>query len=398
MEKKIFIALLTCFVLYSAYTQTEKANNYVGQNIVIKSKVLGEKREIQIFLPTTYTESNSKYPVLFVLHGQRYFLHAVSLQKSFVGFRQTPEFIVVGITKTQSERNRNFSSNSKKFLNFIEHEVIEFVDSNYRASQKRLLFGWAYAGGFTVQSMIKEPDLFDAYIAASPFPVSEKIAAIDSLLTKHPDFDKSLYFSSDLSEGAVVEGTVTLNKLLTNKAPSSMSWEYRELNGEEHRSTPYSTLYHGITNYFRYYPELQFSTIEEFKNSGGLDYVYDYYKKRSSQFGFPTDLSDWTMFSLIRNAIRANDFKYFETFINEFQKTGVIERLRVNRSCLIAEFYLKNKQYNNAIELFSLLAEKHPNSERPLYGLSDTYKELQQNQKAEKFYEKANALSKKNSN
>lgn len=142
-----------------------------------------------------------------------------SWYKSFVEFRHAPEFIVVGISKKQSERNRNFSTNSKKYLEFIEKETIGLIDKKFRISKKRLLFGWAYGGGFVIKTMTTNPDLFEGYIAASPFPLNEKLNKIDSLLTKKPNFDKFLYFTSGSDEGAVRDGTDKLNKLLTNKAP-----------------------------------------------------------------------------------------------------------------------------------------------------------------------------------
>jgi len=261
-----------------------------------------------------------------------------------------------------------------------------------------MLFGWAFGGGFAIETMTIEPDLFDVYIAASPFPLNEKINKIDSLLSKNPNFDKLLYFTSGSDEGVVREGTDKLNKLLTNKAPKEMNWTFRELEGEQHRSTPFTTLYHGIKEYYYFYPELQFSSLEEFTKAGGLDYVYDYYQKRASAFEFSNDLTDWTMFTLTRNAIRANDYNQFNTFVNEFNKTGFLQRLRISRSCLIAEFYLKNKQYDKAIDLFTLLVEKHPNSERPLNGIGDSYKELKKERKASIYYKKAKILSKNKSN
>ncbi|WP_298895054.1 alpha/beta hydrolase-fold protein [uncultured Psychroserpens sp.] len=385
-------------LVQTTYSQIIKTNTNVGETITLKSEILKENREIQIFLPDSYQETDNTYPVLYVLDGQRYFLHAVSLHKTFVGFRQTPEFIIVGITKKQSERNRNFSSNAKTFLNAIEQDIIQYVDTNYRTSEDRLLFGWAYAGGFTIEALINKPNLFNAYIAASPFPASEKINAVDSLISHNTNFDKLLYFTSDINEGVVRDGTIALNELLINKAPESMRWNFREFIGEEHISTPFSTLYHGMITYFEYYPELQFNTLKEFLNAGGLESVYSYYQKRASRYGFPAELSDWTMFSITRNAMRADDFEQFDKLVNTFQPTDFMSRLRVSRACSIAEFYLKHKQYDRAIDLFNLLAEKHPNAVQPLYGLGDTYKALKKERKSSLYYKKAEKLSKTNSN
>ncbi|WP_291865154.1 alpha/beta hydrolase-fold protein [Maribacter sp.] len=384
MNIKILIASFIYFLSFNSYAQNSGKDNIVGSLFSMESKILNDEREIQIFLPDGYSDSNVRYPVLYVLDGQRYFLHAVSLQKSFIEFKQTPEFIIVGISKKKSDRNRNFSINSKKYLDFIKEEVIKYVDTQYRTSEKRMLFGWAYGGGFVIETMTIEPDLFDVYISASPFPLKEKINKIDSFLTKKPNFNKLLFFSSGTNEGVVKDGTNELNILLTDKAPKTMNWVFKELEGEEHRSTPFTTLYHGIKKHFNYYPELQFNSLEEFSKTGGLSYVYNYYQKRATQFGFSTDLSDWTMFSITRNAIRANDFKEFQKLINEFKPTGFISRLRITRACSIAEFYLKHKRYDKAINLFLFLVEKHPNSERALNGLGDTYKELEKESLKEK--------------
>lgn len=391
--KNIAFVFILFFLGFSSNAQIDRHDMVVGSSFTIPSKIMNDDREIQVFLPDSYTTSNKRYPVLYILDGQRYFLHGVSLQKSFVEFRQAPEFIVVGISKKKSERNRNFSVNSKKFLEFIKKETIGFIDQKFRTSKERLLFGWAYGGGFVIETMTTNPDLFDAYIAASPFPLTTKINKVDSLLSKNPTFDKLLYFTSGSDEGVVKNGTRALNILLTNKAPKTMNWTFRELQGEQHRSTPFTTLYHGIKEFFHYYPELQFSSLEAFNKVGGLPYVYGYYKQRATQFGFPSQLTKWTMFTLTRNAIRANDYPQFDTFVNAFKKTKFIGELRVSRACSIAEFYLKHKQYDTAIALFTYLNEIHPNSERPLNGLGNSYKALKKERKAASYFKKASKIS-----
>lgn len=393
MNRRLLLGLILCTLFSHLFAQTSGGVNVVGTNFQIQSQILGDERGIQVFFPDGYADSERTYPVLYVLDGQRYFLHAVSLQKSFVEFGQAPEFIVVGISKNPTDRNRNYSVNSQNYLDFIENEVMGLVDSKFRTSEQQLLFGWAYAGGFVVQCLITKPDLFDVYIAASPFPLEGKIASIDSLLTEKTDLNKTLYFTSGTKEGMVKEGTHQLNALLSKRDPKVMNWTFRELAGEEHRSTPFTTLYHGVKEAFPYFPELQFTKLEDFKEAGGLPYVYGYYQERALRYGFPKELSDWTMFSLTRNAIRANDFESFDSLIKEFQGTGFVGRLRVNRACSIAEFYLKNEWHEKAEELFTLLVEVHPNSERPLRGLGDAYKGLEMDEKAAYFYNKAEELA-----
>ena len=351
-----------------------------------------EDRQVQIYLPKSYEETSNEFPVLYLLDGQRFFPYGVSLLKSFTQFNQTPDFIIVGISNEYPDRFGHFSDEEKKFQTYIHEDVISFVDSNFRTSNERLIFGWEFGGSFVIQTMIDRPDLFDSYIVASPFPLTNKIAEIDNFLSENLSFDKSLFFSVSPNENQVSVGAKKLDSILKLRAPKTFNWSYLSLENEEHRSTPYSTLYFGIKKYYQFYPELQFSSLGEFADSGGLDYVYDYYEKRALKFGFSKELSDWTMFSLTRNAIRANNYEQFQVLVNEFEKTDFIKRLRVSRSCLIAEFYLQNKAYDKAIDLFNLLVENHPDSERPLKGLVDSYNALNNPQKASYYAKKRDEL------
>tara|TARA_R110002126_G_C10481575_1_gene501984 strand:- start:2434 stop:3621 length:1188 start_codon:yes stop_codon:yes gene_type:complete len=392
IKKAFLLLIIICFNI-KVKSQNISSVNALGNNYSIKSDILKENRQIQIFTPESYDKTDKKYPVLYILDGQRLFPFGVSLLKSFTQFKQTPEFIIVGITNTYPDRFGHFIDEEKKFLTFIEKDVIPFVDDRFRSSNDRLLFGWEYGGSFVLQTMLDRPNLFNAYLAASPFPLNSKISQISDFLSKNATFDKTLYFAVSPNENEVNIGTEKLDSILKLKGLKTFNWTYKKLLNEEHRSTPYATLYFGIKNYYHYYPELQFDSLDEFTKSGGLDYVYDYYQKRSLKFGFSKELSDWTMFSLIRNAIRADNYMQFEILVNEFIKTGFITRLRVGRSCSIAEFYLQNRQFEKAIDLFKAIENKHPNSKRLLNGLGNAYKEVKNMRKSSLYYDKAKTIN-----
>ncbi len=247
-----------------------------------------------------------------------------------------------------------------------------------------------------MQVLIDKPNLFDAYIAASPYPITEKLTDMVGVVSQGTHVHKTLYFSVSPNESQVTIGTEKLARMFTEKAPKTFQWTYKILENEEHRSTPYSTLYWGIKNYYEYYPELQFNTLLEFKNAGGLDHVYAYYQKRALKYGFSKELTDWTMFSLIRTAMRANNYKTFDTLVRAFEKTNFLTRLRVRRSSSIAEFYAKNMNYAKAITLFKQLAVNHPKSERPFKGLLDCYNTLENTKMSSFYLKKIKELQKKN--
>ena len=392
---KVIFHIVLLLISTTAFSQPLEKDFAVGKTFLMQSEIMGDERTIQVFLPDGYEENEIAYPVLYLLDGQRYFLHGVSLQQSFLDFKQTAPFIIVGIAKNRLDRNRNYSSNAKNYLSFIENEVINFVDTSFRTTKKRLLFGWAYGGGFVIQTLLSKPALFDGYIAASPFPIENKINDLDSLFTQSKNFDKFLFFTSETSEGSVKKETQKLNTLLESKAPKLLNWTFQKLENEEHRSTPFTTLYHGIRKYYQYFPELQFNSLEEFNAAGGLPNVYNYYAQRAKQYNFQAALSDWTMFSLTRNAMRANNYTQFDAFVKEFNLTNFLKRLRINRAMSIANFYLQNNQYEAALKTYTLLVEQHPDSAKPLNGLGDTYSAMNDEKTALKFYKKAKEKNKK---
>ncbi len=389
------ITIIT-FILYSSisFSQIEEQDLVVGKTLLLESEIMKDQRELQIFLPESYQDSDVDFPVLYILDGQRYFLHGISLQQSFLKFKQTAEYIIVGITKKRSDRNSVYSRDSDKYLSFIENEVVKTIDDKFRTSDERMIFGWAYGGGFVFHSLINKPDLFNVYIAASPFPIEDKISTLDSLLLEKSFSEKLLFFTAETNDGSVKNGTEKLNTLFQNKAPKDLNWTYKRLGEEEHRSTAFTTLYHGIRKYYQYFPELQFSKLEEFRNAGGLPYVFNYYDLRSKLFGFQPEVTDWTMFSLTRNAIRENDLEQFELFVDEFMESDFLSRISINRSISIANYFLENNKYEQALKVFNLIAEKHPKSDRPLNRLGDTYKAMNDEEKALLYYEKAKAIKK----
>lgn len=398
IQKPILYLILFFAISNFGIAQTKGIDNIVGKNHTIASKFLNEEREIQIYLPDSYHTSTKEYPVMYILDGQRFFLHTVSLHQSFVEFKLTPEFIIIGINNIPSKRNITFSSGAKQFSNYLEHELINFVDKNYRTNKDRLLFGWAYGGGFVLQELISKPDVFTSYIAASPYPVLNKMEALDSLIKQNTTSEKLLYYSSDINEGVVKEGTDSLNLLFNKVNPNTIKWTYQGLHGEEHRSTPYTTLYHGIKKHFEFYPEIEFKNLEDYKKKGGMSYLKQYYEKRSKDYGLSTKPSNFVKFNLTRKAIQAKDYEQFDKFVTTFQKENYLEEIRIYRACYIAEFYLDNEKYDKAIEVYKILMNKHPNEPMPLEGIAEVYTLLKEDKSANNYNKKAEALKKANTN
>lgn len=262
-----------------------------GQRYSYESKQLAEKRELLIHLPKEYQESSKPYPVLYVLDGASHFKHAVLASRTLHQHNMMPSSIVVAISNNTGMRNRDVSDGRDNFRAFIRQEVMTFIDENYKTSGHNTLFGHSSMGFVTLEIFAKEPSLFDNYIAASPALEStdtELVKQIEQILTKRNLYDKSVYFSATDKNREIpgfTDGAISLAKLFTEKAPNELSWQYNFIPNQQHMTTPYLTLYAGLSMVFNDYQAPAYVNYQDFIQSGGMKEFTARYSKRSEKYG-----------------------------------------------------------------------------------------------------------------
>lgn len=380
MKMKVITATFAIVLMFfGVQAQSEGIPNVVGTNHLLSSKILNEERGVQIYLPPSYQDSDKTYPVVYVLDGQRFFLHVVSLSQSFQQFKLAPEFIIVGINNSYPNRFRHLGEGKENFKGFLKDELMPYVNENFRTKGENLLFGWEYGGSFVFHMMMDQPTLFNAYLVASPFPIFDAIDDLDI----STNMETQLYFAVSPDEYDVRHSTEKLNRKLTSNPIDGLDWKYFEFELEEHRSTGYPTLYHGLRDYFKYYQEFETNNLRKFINAGGMAYALNHAQERAKRYGFEPDLSLWSRFTIVRSAMRADDFYHFETLLNSMDKDVFIKELIEQRDYAvsqIATFYEKNNRFQEATELYDLLLKKYPDSESLLIKKKNAIQHLTKKQ------------------
>jgi len=147
------------------------------------SKSLNEYREIYIQFPDNYVAQNlKKYPVVYILDGET-LLPTVNNVQSFYCGGFTPEMVLVGISNTK-HRTRDLTTSkitekygrpfneengeADNFSDFIETELIPYIENKYPVTSFRTLIGHSYGGLFTIYTLINHPQLFSNYLAIDP--------------------------------------------------------------------------------------------------------------------------------------------------------------------------------------------------------------------------------------
>ena len=165
----------------------EKSTPFViGEIIELQSKILSEKRTLNIYLPEGYNPKDSiNYPVIYLLDGSadEDFIHIVGLVQyySFEWINIVPKSIVVGIGTVDRRRDFTFpttiqedkkkfptSGNSNNFISFIETELQPFIEKKFRTTKSKTIIGQSLGGLLETEILLKKPTLFTKYIIISP--------------------------------------------------------------------------------------------------------------------------------------------------------------------------------------------------------------------------------------
>jgi len=190
-KSKTFLRLLGLVLLLTAAPGPARAQTRaaatplcLGETFTLASKVLGETRRLNVYVPPVYRDSATvRLPVLYMPDGglAEDFLHVAGLVQVLVANGTMRPFILVGIENTQRRRDLTgptTNADDKKiaprvggsaaFRQFIRRELMPAVHQLYRTTPETALMGESLAGLFTVETLLLEPDLFDTYLAFDP--------------------------------------------------------------------------------------------------------------------------------------------------------------------------------------------------------------------------------------
>ena len=357
--RQLFI--FTIFYFLNTAISVAQENNSpinIGLNHTLKSSILNENRTIQIYTPDGYSDSKQTYPVLYILDGQWYFLSGVAIQQALRTPGAIPEMIIVGINNSNPLRRTLFGEENEKFTDFLINEVIHFVDSTYRTNKERVIFGWEDAAYYISELIFKKSDIFDGAIITDGGYASEDL--VKEFSSKK---DIYLFIANSRKDVYYIGSTEAFHKILKNNKPKNLIWKYSLFNDEVHETLAHLALYKGIKYYYHNYDSPVFESIQQYIDLGGMEYLNTYFKERAKRFGGDGQIDNSTKNALIWLAWNRNNFEYFNLFMTEFKDVLTTKRYASaywqNR---FGQFYLKHKDYQNAIKYFNAGLTQYPNS------------------------------------
>jgi predicted alpha/beta superfamily hydrolase len=252
------------FITYPR-TADKPAPLVIGETFTIDSKILGEIRRINVYLPPIYAaDPNLRLPVLYMPDGGlgEDFLHVAGLVQVSTGNETMRPFLLVGIENTQRRRDLTgltenpedrkiapLVGGSSAFRKFLREELMPQIAARYRTTRETAIVGESLAGLFVVETFFLEPSLFDTYIAFDPSLWWNKERLVNESSKRLREWsgdEKTLYLASSGEDG-LVGSTQRLGEVLGRDAPPLVHWSYEKMPTEKH-----STIYHpGALKAFR---------------------------------------------------------------------------------------------------------------------------------------------------
>lgn len=257
----------------SATTQPPSVRVHQSERRELRPSSIGDSlpRILQVALPGDYADSVGKrYPVVFVLDGDGLFPLVSDVTRLLALSREIPATIVVGLSydrpyqQTRAARTRDLtptisSTNPRtggahSMLQFLNREVIPFVDSSYRTLGDRTLVGHSFGGLFALHALLESPGAFRRYLIGSPSPWEGGawFARRDSAFKSRPDPQTTVYLSVGGTESlALLSSWRRTADILGSSKYSAVTLITEILSGESHVSAiPVSTV-RGLKALFR---------------------------------------------------------------------------------------------------------------------------------------------------
>ncbi len=345
--------ILALFILVSCQDKKASPGPEAGNLLLqigtidsLRSDILDETRTIWVHVPDEAAGAiygQTDYPVLYLLDGPGHFHAVTGMLKNLGDNGIVPRMVVVGIPNTDRTRDLTpthvdemfgdssfvlTSGGGAEFMDFVEKELIPFVEEKYPVTGYRTFVGHSFGGLSAVYSLLNRPEVFSNYVAIDPSLWWDDWLMVhwaDSLLTDNGLAGKALYIGvantmdeemdMDRVRGDTARSSDHIRSILSfvEQAESGSSglhfgWKYYP--DDDHGSVPLITEYDALRFLFPWY---RLEGLNNFFDEdapddpdGLLKALADHYAQVSEHFGYPVRPPEPDVNSLGYNFITVN--------------------------------------------------------------------------------------------
>jgi predicted alpha/beta superfamily hydrolase len=346
--KKINLLLIVCVIQLSLIAQDDVT---IGKYKKFESVILGGEVTYLEHLPDGYDKSGKTYPVIYMMNGQiiSQFANDAATVDNLSNDR-IPDMILIGISNEGSAGNywscpndSGYVGGGESFHDFLKDELIPEINNNYRTNGYQILAGQSNTGLYVMYNFLFYPDLFNAYIVASPmfgWCPEFFLNKTKSFIKDHPVINKKLYISyGDLDYVQVLNYINDFEEVL-KQSPESLTWKVDLINNTSH--VPFSTLNNALLYFFSE------CTMDAERKKFSVPEIKSHFEALSKEYGFTVNPKAGVLFDMTIDladegqtdqAIEINGYLislypdsefYFYYLGKLYQKQGAVELAKDN--------------------------------------------------------------------
>jgi predicted alpha/beta superfamily hydrolase len=311
----------------------------IGKKDSLYSEILRENRSIWINYPKYYNqESDKDYPVVYILDGETQ-LRALDAVCNYYEGHFLPDMIMVGISNadsrmrdlTTSEMRMRYgwpineeTGGAENFTNFLEFELIPYIDSILPSTSYRTLIGHSFGGLFTINTLLNHSHLFSNYIAIDPSLDWDDQRLLDHSKAKLQNTDlhkKSLFVSMSAASLHMQDESVTVENLMTDTSDYTLfarsivefsefaeiqehcglRFTWKQYMNDIHGTVSLPTIRDGLISVFEWYQLENFWKFNDFNTPTDelMELVKSREKKLKENFGYPVPPFEEEIFNMM---------------------------------------------------------------------------------------------------
>jgi predicted alpha/beta superfamily hydrolase len=251
--------------------QSTKTAFAVGETIKLHYAILNEDYNIHVSTPDDYEKTTEKYPVIYVLDGKYHFPIVTAAANLLYGYQKIPKCIVVGIETNNRDRDytpplvsgfskpgpMSSAGGADKYLEYIEKELLPFIDKNYRTQPYRTIIGHSLGGLLVVHTLVTRPSLFQAHVNIDGslwYNDGAEGNALISYLKNNPGYKGNFMWVKEKMEKSYwFPITKTLHVYLEGQKPGNLNYKFIEIENEEHETLIYPGAYTALRELYKKY-------------------------------------------------------------------------------------------------------------------------------------------------
>lgn len=398
MSNRLKIVLTIGFIIVFQTFGTAQGNKQYLQKVGVEdslySKVLDESRTIYVQVPASYNpNSDKKYPVVYILDGE-VFLPTVNDVQNYYSGGFTPEMVLVGISNSKNrmrdlttskiilEYSNEENGKAANFIEFIESELIPFIEQKYPVTNFRTLIGHSYGGLFTIYTLIHHPQLFSNYIAIDPsldWDDQKLINESREILSSRNYKGKALFMSlsgnlhnqnkqvtidnvmKDTSINTLfARSNITFSNLVKQNKNNELAFEWKFYPNDLHGTIPFPSILDGLISLFEWF---QWENTDKFNSPDTpkeeLSKMVKYREQKlQNHFGYsvppyPEEILGMSGYMSLDREQPEKAKMFFDYLLQYYPNSA-------NTYDSMADYYERNNDYKNALKFVTKAYELNP--------------------------------------